>query len=169
MPRRVRRQRQRRRSAKQLFRETGLVSIAAQETYAVGASKLEIPDDRSFTALSLSLQFTADGPIVIQVELWGPGGRPVWRSTPLSVGTIPVRRTYRWPARAAAMWPSTSSDNIFKIIAPCPGKVFAGSRVSIVYTVNCALSADYDQQVCPKTHGVIQKLADEFESVQLAS
>jgi len=170
MPRRrPSRRRGRRGSARQMFRETGVVSIAAQESYVCGADGLEVPSDRSFTAQSISVQFTANGPIVVQVELWGPGGRPVWRSQPLQVGLIPIRRTYRWPTRAAAMWPSASKDTIFKIVCPCPGKVFTKSTVCVTYTVACLLSADYDQQICPKTHGRIERLAEEFSTVELVS
>lgn len=170
MPRgRPARRRRQRRSARQIFRETGVTSIRAQESFVCGADGLEVPSDRSFTAQSISVQLTANGPIIVQVELWGPGGRPIWRSQPLSVGLIPIRRTYRWPARAAAMWASSSKDTIFKIVCPCPGKIFQGNYVSVTYTVSCILSSDYDQQLCPKSHGRIERLADDFSTVELAS
>lgn len=155
------RYRRRRPARPQIFRENGLVSIASQETYSVGADGLEIPSDRSFTALAISVHLVSMGPIVVQVELWGPAGRPVWRCAPISVGVVPVRRTFRWPSRAAAMWPSSSKDTIFKIICPCPGKSFTGSVVCVNYTVTARLSADYDQQICPKTHGTISKISAE--------
>lgn len=168
MPRRNRVRRRRRVSRRQYFRETGLTSIKAQESYTVGADGLEIPSDRSFTAQSISVHLTANGPIIVQVELWAPGGRAVWRCQPISVGLIPVRRVFRWPARSASMWPSGSKDTLFKIVCPCPGKIFVGSFVSVNYTVSCVLSADYDQQVCPKTHGTIERLCEAFDHVDLS-
>lgn len=169
MPRRNRVRRRRRGGRPQIFRETGLVSIKAQESYTVAADSLEIPDDRAFTARTLSVHLVANAPAIAQIELWGPGGRPVWRCQPITVGAlIPLRRVFRWPARAAAMWPASSKDIIFKIVLPCPGKIFAGSYVSVNYTVTAILSADYDQQICPKTHGVIETLTDAFHRVQLS-
>lgn len=172
MPRRnrVTRRRGRRGSAnRQLFRETGQVSIRAQESYNVHANDLEIPIDRAFTALTISTHLTANAPIIVQIELWGPNNRPVWRCQPISVGLIPIRRIFRWPAKAAAMWQSGSQDTILKIVCPCPGKIFGGSYVQVNYTITCQLSADYDQQICPKQHGVIERLIDEFDSVELVS
>jgi len=168
--RRASRRRGQRRSARQIFRETGVVSIKAQESFICGADGLEVPSDRSFTALSISLQLTANAPIIVQTELWGAGSRPVWRSQPTSVGLIPLRRTYRWPTRASAMWPSSSKDTIFKIVCPCPGKIFQSSYVSVTYTVTCQLSSDYDQQLCPKSHGRIERLpsaepVSDFEEI----
>jgi hypothetical protein len=166
-PKGQRRRRRRMASRAQVFRENGLVSIKAMETYSVGADGLEIPADRSFTARTISVHLVGTGPVVVQVELFGPGNRAVWRCAPISVGVIPVRRTFRWPGRAAAMWPSQSKDTIFKVILPCPGKAFANNSVCVNYTVTATLSADYDQQICPKMHGVISKLADTFQSVEL--
>jgi len=161
MPRRnnVSRRNPRARAAmRQYFRETGLVTIKAQESYSVGIDGVELPGDRSATAISLAVSFVSTGPAVVQVELWGPGNRAVWRCQPTSVGVIPVRRTFRWPARAAAMWPSGSKETLFKIVLPCPGKEFGSVHVSVNYTVTLVLSADYDQQICPKQHGTISLL-----------
>lgn len=153
--RRVNRSRRRPRRQQQIFRETGLDSIKAQESYTVGADGLEVPSDRSFRALRLSTHLTANGPMIVQCELWGPSNKPVWRSAPISIGLVPVKRTFRWPTSAAAMWASTSKDTIFKIVCPCPGAKFASNYVCVNYTVIVALSSDYDQQICPKQHGSI--------------
>lgn len=162
-PKRRQPRRRRRPNRTQLFRENGATSIKAQESYSVGADGLEVPSDRAFTAKTLSVHLVATGPMIVQCELWGPQNRPVWRSAPTSIGVIPIRRVYRWPARAAAMWPSSSKDTIFKIVCPCPGKSFSDNIVSVNYTVTVALSADYDQQLCPKQHGVIESLTSSFE------
>lgn len=153
-----RKTRRTRRPRIQWFKESGFVAIKAQETYSVGANGLEIPSDRSFRARNLSIHLTASSPLIVQCELMAPGSRPVWRCAPISVGVIPVRRTFRWPTSAAAMWPSGSNDTVFKIILPCPGKVFENAYVSCNYTVTLQLSADYDQQICPKQHGIITPL-----------
>lgn len=157
-----------RRQTPQVFRENGAVAIKAQESYTVGANAMEIPLDRSFRAMRLSLHLTAMGPMLVQVELWAPANRPVWRSAPISVGVIPIRRTFRWPTSAAAMWPSGSSDTIFKIVTPCPGKQFASLFVSVNYTIVLHLSADYDQQICPKTHGSIESLIQQTQMCHLS-
>lgn len=160
-----RRRRPKRKSRAQLFRENGATAIKAQQSYSVGADGLEVPADRSFKAKTISLHLVSNGPMLVQVELWAPVNRAVWRSAPISVGLIPVRRTYRWPTSAAAMWPSTSSDTIFKIVCPCPGKTFNDNTVSVSYTVTVQLSADYDQQICPKQHGIIQPLVPQQLSI----
>lgn len=76
----------------------------------------------------------------------------------MSVGVVPIRRTYRWPTSAGAMWPSGSKDTFFKLVCPCAGKIFGGAYVSVNYLVTVHLSAD--TQGCPKTHGVITALRD---------
>lgn len=155
------RRRRLRRSSRQIFRENGAVAIKSEESYSVGADGLEIPNTRSFRALALTLHLCANNPLLVQTELWGPGNRTVWRSAPTSVGLTPIRRTFRWPTSAGAMWSSTSKDTIFKITTPCSGKVFRDSYVSINYVVTVALSADYDQQVCPiKQHGIISSIVN---------
>lgn len=153
-----RKSRRSRKSRIQWYKENGFVAIKAQESYQVEANALEIPANRSFKAKTLSVHLTASAPLIVQCELMAPGSRPVWRCAPISVGVIPVRRTFRWPSSAAAMWPSGSTNTVFKIVLPCPGQPFAGAYVSCNYTVVVQLSADYDQQICPKQHGVITPL-----------
>lgn len=148
-----------RRSRPQVFRENGATQIKSMESYSVGVNGIEAPADRSYRAISLTLHLVASGPILCNAELFAPGNRVAWRSAPISVGVIPVRRTFRWPTSAAAMWPSSSADTLFKLVCPCAGRNFKDSVVSVNYVLTVHLSADYDAQVCPvKSHGVIEPL-----------
>lgn len=145
------------RRAPQIFRENGAAQINSQESYSVGVDGLEIPPDRSYKAISIVLHLVSNGPTLINIELFAPGNRVAWRSAPISVGVIPVRRTFRWPTSAGAMWPSTSKDTLFKIISPCSGRNFVKNMTSCSYVVTAHLSSDYDAQVCPaKQHGIYE-------------